>query len=81
MARITRELLRKRAEHNESIVRTLREVSLHQQGIERIECIGRDCLELRIILLHDNQIRALGKISREFVFSFSMITPSYLCVT
>jgi hypothetical protein len=31
--------------------------------------------------LHDNQIRALGKISREFVFSFSMITPSYLCVT
>ena len=61
MARITRDLLRRRAEHNDGIVRTLREVSLHRQNLEAIDaCVQRDCRELRILLLHDNQIRKLG---------------------
>ena len=62
MARITRDLLRRRAEHNDGIVRTLREVSLHRQNLEAIDaCVQRDCRELRILLLHDNQIGKLGE--------------------
>ena len=69
MARITRALLQKRSEHNENIVRTLREVSLHQQKLESIDaCLQRDCRELRILLLHDNQIRKLGECERETFF-------------
>ena len=69
MARITRALLQKRSEHNENIVRTLREVSLHQQKLESIDaCLQRDCRELRILLLHDNQIRKLGESERETFF-------------
>ena len=61
IARITHDLLRRRAEHNDGIVRTLREVSLHRQNLEAIDaCVQRDCRELRILLLHDNQIRKLG---------------------
>ena len=37
MRRITQEILRKRSEHNDSILSTLEEVSLHQENIERIE--------------------------------------------
>ena len=32
---VTEDLIRKRAEHNECIIATLEEVSLHQQDIER----------------------------------------------
>eukprot|EP00049_Salpingoeca_infusionum_P013643 m.254848 g.254848 ORF g.254848 m.254848 type:complete len:53 (+) comp15495_c0_seq4:175-333(+) len=35
MTRISLELLRKRAEHNNKELFTLEEVSLHQEGIER----------------------------------------------
>jgi len=59
---ITRGLLQKRAEHNDGIVRTLKEVSLHQEKLERIgESLQRDCRELRILLLHENQIGKLGR--------------------
>ena len=34
MGRITQELLRKRAEHNDGILSTLEEISLHQENIE-----------------------------------------------
>ncbi|KAF0688885.1 hypothetical protein As57867_019512, partial [Aphanomyces stellatus] len=40
MPRITLDLLRKRSEHNEGIVSTLEEISLHQEEIEKIEVIG-----------------------------------------
>jgi protein TilB len=36
MPEITRELLRKKAEHNEGVLHTLEEISLHQLDIERI---------------------------------------------
>lgn len=36
-------MLRRRAEHNEGIVSTLEEVSLHQQNIEKIELLGHVC--------------------------------------
>ena len=74
MARITRDLLRRRAEHNDGIVRTLREVSLHRQNLEAIDaCVQRDCRELRILLLHDNQIRKLGASSLSSCVAFKNI--------
>ena len=63
MARITRDLLRRRAEHNDGIVRTLAKCCTGQ-NLEAIDaCVQRDCRELRILLLHDNQIRKLGVFS------------------
>lgn len=35
--------LSQRAEHNEGMVTTLEEVSLHQQNIEKIELLGHVC--------------------------------------
>jgi len=36
---ITRELLRKRAEHNEGMITTLEEISLHQEELESINAV------------------------------------------
>lgn len=33
---VTEDLIRKRAEHNECIISTLEEISLHQQDIEKL---------------------------------------------
>jgi len=56
MPRITVELLRKRAEHNECIISTLEEISLHQEELEKIEVIGTMCRKLRILYLQNNII-------------------------
>ena len=40
MTRITEELVRKRAEHNDGCLPDLEEISLHQQEIEKIENFG-----------------------------------------
>ncbi|OWY93763.1 hypothetical protein PHMEG_00036717, partial [Phytophthora megakarya] len=61
MPRITVELLRKRAEHNECIISTLEEItleeiSLHQEELEKIEVIGTLCRKLRILYLQNNII-------------------------
>ncbi|EPY27795.1 U2 small nuclear ribonucleoprotein A' [Strigomonas culicis] len=56
MARITPELLRRRAEHNDGCLSTLKEVALHQQDIERIEVIGDCCRQLEILYLCNNYI-------------------------
>ena len=54
---ITRELLRKRAEHNEGILSTLEEVSLHQEELENInEVLGTTCRRLKILYLQNNLI-------------------------
>lgn len=57
--RITVELLRKRAEHNEGCLSTLKEITLHQQEIEKIEVIGDVCRQLEIIYLCNNYIGKL----------------------
>ncbi|QDZ22055.1 hypothetical protein A3770_06p45730 [Chloropicon primus] len=59
MAPITEQMIRQRSEHNEGIVSTLEEVSLHQLNIEKIEVIGVLCKRLKILLLQSNVI---GKI-------------------
>ncbi|CBH10187.1 hypothetical protein, conserved [Trypanosoma brucei gambiense DAL972] len=56
MGRITTDLLRRRAEHNEGCLSNLKEVALHQQDIERIELIGDACRELEILYLCNNYI-------------------------
>uniref|UniRef100_K3XAH3 Dynein axonemal assembly factor 11-like CS domain-containing protein n=1 Tax=Globisporangium ultimum (strain ATCC 200006 / CBS 805.95 / DAOM BR144) TaxID=431595 RepID=K3XAH3_GLOUD len=59
MPRITVELLRKRSEHNEGIISTLEEISLHQEELERIEVIGTLCRKLRILYLQNNIIEKI----------------------
>jgi protein TilB len=59
MASITVELLRKRAEHNDGEVSSLREVSLHQQELKRIELLGSVCRHLQILYLQCNLIPPL----------------------
>jgi protein TilB len=54
---ITRELLRKRAEHNEGIISSLEEISLHQEELEGInEVLGTTCRKLKILYLQNNII-------------------------
>jgi len=60
MVRITLELLRRRAEHNDGALFTLEEVALHQQSIERLEMLQEACPKLKIVLLHDNLIPKIG---------------------
>lgn len=60
MVRITLDALRRRAEHNDGSLRTLEEVALHQQNIERLELVQEACPRLKILLLHDNLISKIG---------------------
>lgn len=54
---ITRKLLRKRAEHNEGIIGSLEEVSLHQEELEGInEVLGKTCKKIKILYLQNNLI-------------------------
>ena len=53
-----------RAEHNEGRLATLEEVSLHQQGIERIELLGHACRSLKILYLQSNVIGRLENLHR-----------------
>ena len=57
MPHITVELLRKRAEHNEGMISSLEEVSLHQEELESInEVLGTNCRKLKILYLQNNII-------------------------
>lgn len=58
-------MIRKKAEHNELIISTLEELSLHQEDIEQIEHIQNWCRDLKILLLQNNLI---GKIENVFKF-------------
>ena len=60
MARITLEMLRRRAEHNDGSLLSLEEVALHQQGLERLEGLQEACPRLKIALLQDNLIPRIG---------------------
>lgn len=60
MPEITRKLLRKRAEHNEGMITSLEEISLHQEELESInECINTTCRKLKILYLQNNLIPKL----------------------
>ena len=64
MGRITQELLRKRAEHNDGILQTLEEISLHQENIEKIENLEYYCRHIKILYLQDNIIEKLENLDK-----------------
>lgn len=64
MARLTVELLRRRAEHNDRCLSTLEEVALHAQGLERIEVLNQLCRRLKILLLQNNLISKIEGLHR-----------------
>lgn len=64
MTRITEDLVRKRAEHNDGILATLEEVSLHQLNIEKIELLGHMCKHLRILYFQSNLIARLENLHK-----------------
>jgi len=57
---VTEELVRSRAEHNEGILITLEELSLHMLHIERLENLDKLCRNLKILLLQNNIIPKIG---------------------
>jgi protein TilB len=64
MVRITEEMLRKRAEHNEGRLSTLEEVALHQQDIEKLENLDKLCRHVQIVLLQNNIIETIENITK-----------------
>ncbi|XP_007488413.1 dynein axonemal assembly factor 11 isoform X1 [Monodelphis domestica] len=64
MGRITEELIRKNAEHNNCEIFSLEELSLHQQEIEKLENIDKWCRDLKILYLQNNLIAKIENISR-----------------
>ncbi|XP_058650936.1 dynein axonemal assembly factor 11 isoform X2 [Onychostoma macrolepis] len=64
MVRISEDLIRRRAEHNNGDIFSLEEVSLHQQDIERIEHIDKWCRDLKILYLQNNLIPKIENVGR-----------------
>lgn len=62
--RITEELLRKKAEHNESMLSNLEEIALHQLNIEKIELFDKLCRHIQILLLQNNLIEKIENLSK-----------------
>lgn len=61
---VTEQLLRKHSEHNELVIGTLEELSLHQEDIEKIENIQHWCRDLRILLLQSNLISKIENLHK-----------------
>lgn len=82
MARVTLDLLRRRAEHNDGVLHTLEEVALHQCELERVEVIQDVCRALKIVLLQGNAISKIGACARacaRVVCVFERQRDEYLC--
>ncbi|KAI8590370.1 hypothetical protein BDZ88DRAFT_108443 [Geranomyces variabilis] len=62
--RIDKELLRKRAEHNDGELSSLKEVTLHQYDIEKIENLDVYCRHLEILFLQNNQISKIENLNK-----------------
>lgn len=61
---VTEQLIRKKSEHNELIIGTLEELSLHQEDIEKIEHIQNWCRDLKILLLQGNLISKIENLHK-----------------
>ncbi|XP_036904463.1 protein tilB homolog isoform X2 [Sturnira hondurensis] len=64
MGRITEDLIRRNAEHNNCVIFSLEELSLHQQEIERLEHLDRWCRDLKILYLQNNLIAKIENVSK-----------------
>ena len=60
MVEITRELLRKKAEHNEGMLSTLEEITLHQMNIKVMDGFEQNCRNLKILYLQNNLIEEIS---------------------
>uniref|UniRef100_A0A7S1U406 U2A'/phosphoprotein 32 family A C-terminal domain-containing protein n=1 Tax=Phaeomonas parva TaxID=124430 RepID=A0A7S1U406_9STRA len=64
MPEISEELVRKHSEHNEGMITTLEELTLHQEEIERINTfLNRNCRQLKILYLQNNVIRRIENLT------------------
>ncbi|XP_077606083.1 dynein axonemal assembly factor 11 isoform X2 [Crocuta crocuta] len=64
MGRITEDLIRRNSEHNDCVIFSLEELSLHQQEIERLEHIDKWCRDLKILYLQNNLIGKIENVSK-----------------
>uniref|UniRef100_A0A8I3W2I4 Leucine-rich repeat-containing protein 6 n=1 Tax=Callithrix jacchus TaxID=9483 RepID=A0A8I3W2I4_CALJA len=64
MGWITEDLIRRNAEHNDCVIFSLEELSLHQQEIERLEHIDKWCRDLKILYLQNNLIGKIENVSK-----------------
>ncbi|XP_066144544.1 dynein axonemal assembly factor 11 [Euwallacea fornicatus] len=64
MKSITEDLIRKKSEHNEGIIGSLEELSLHQENIQKIEHINNWCKKLQILYLQANQISKIENLNK-----------------
>ncbi|XP_064010375.1 dynein axonemal assembly factor 11-like isoform X1 [Pogoniulus pusillus] len=64
MVRITEDLIRRRAEHNNCEIFSLEEISLHQQEIEKLEYLDKWCRDLKILYLQNNLIPKLENVGK-----------------
>uniref|UniRef100_A0A8C3JHN7 Leucine-rich repeat-containing protein 6 n=1 Tax=Calidris pygmaea TaxID=425635 RepID=A0A8C3JHN7_9CHAR len=67
LGRITEDLVRRRAEHNDCEIFSLEEISLHQQEIEKLEYLDKWCRDLKILYLQNNlipKIENVGKLKK-----------------
>ncbi|KAL5281424.1 LRRC6 family protein [Megaselia abdita] len=64
MVKITEKLVRKKSEHNELMISTLEELSLHQEDIEKIEHIHDWCRDLKILLMQSNLISKIENVNK-----------------
>lgn len=62
--RITLDLIRKCAEHNECQVSTLEELSLHQRNVTKIELLDTVARKLKILYLQNNLIGKIENVGR-----------------
>lgn len=62
--RISEQMIRRRAEHNEGMITTLEELALHQQNIEKIELLGQICPRLKILYLQNNLISKIQNLHK-----------------
>ncbi|XP_015267858.1 PREDICTED: protein tilB homolog, partial [Gekko japonicus] len=67
MVRITEQLIRQRAEHNNCEIFSLEEISQHQQDLEKLEHLDKWCRDLKILYLQNNlipKIENVGKLKK-----------------
>ncbi|XP_028852522.1 dynein axonemal assembly factor 11 [Denticeps clupeoides] len=64
MVRISEDMVRRRAEHNNSEIFSLEELSLHQQNIEKLENLDKWCRHLKTLYLQNNLISRIENVNR-----------------
>uniref|UniRef100_A0A8D2D5F3 Leucine-rich repeat-containing protein 6 n=1 Tax=Sciurus vulgaris TaxID=55149 RepID=A0A8D2D5F3_SCIVU len=64
MRMVTEDLIRRNAEHNDCVIFSLEELSLHQQEIEKLEHIDKWCRDLKILYLQNNLIGKIENVSK-----------------